>query len=502
MNYLRPLTPSSNAVLGDITPHAIYFGRHIDHETNRVGGRMLYSGERHWIVFGPNGSGKSMRLLVPNLLQCAFRSFFVIDVKGQLAAITAAYRAQLGPVYVINPYGLWADDPRYPDLKSCGYNPLAKLDPSRPDFNSEAALLAEALITVEDKQPHWGLSGRNLLAMLIMYVVLEARGAMPPEVSDWVQAAQIPPPDRPGVPTMARVRQLLCLDSEPPAKGNNYKGAGVAALALAVQFSGNDGLINLAGQFMKSNDEKASVFSTAQAQTQPFDDPEIAADMAMEGPDFRTLKDGPATVFLVLPPKHIGRHDKWLRLLVSQAMYALMDEPKGGQPPALFILEEIAALGHLDVIEKTYALVRDYKIQIVSVWQDMSQLQRIYKAGWQTMVSNTGIVTSFGTNDLVTAEWFSERSGETSRTVSSFNSSSTRSQNPGQFGEGTSQTSSFSETPTKTRLAHRHSLFGMAPGATVNFIAGEPNIVLGFAPMWTKIRQCKDRGRDNPYWSG
>jgi len=507
---LIPLTPTTNQVLGDLEPHALGFGRFVDSRTNSIGGRMVYSGERHWIIFGPNGSGKSMRLLVPNLLQCDFRSFFVIDVKGQMAAITAAHRATIGPVYVINPFGCLADDPRYPDLASCGFNPLAKLDPRSPDFNSSVSLLAEALIEIEEKQPHWGISARSLLAMLIMFTVLEAHDLLPEAVLA-ITNSKIPPPAVKGVPTMARVRQLLCMPSDDVSPAKDGIGIGIPALALAVQRSGNEGLTNRAGQFTKWTNEINSVASTARAQTEAFDDPEIAEDLAKPGPDFGRLKEGPATVFLVLPPKQLGRHAKWLRLLVASALQALMVPPERDQPPALFMLEEMAALGHMEIIESTFALVRDFKIQMACVYQDLGQIKRLYGARWESFIANAGIVTSFATGDATTAEWLSQRSGEVGRPTESTSKSISTNQNPFRIEgniaanmltarETKSESTSTNISLTKTRLAHPHSLFGMKPGATVNYLANEANIVLGFAPLWTKVRVCKTRGRDNPYY--
>ena len=74
----------------------IILGRHYDDETQRVGGKIVYEGERHLLLFGPNGTGKGTRFLIPNLLSIKDRSILVIDPKGELAAVTAAYRRTAG----------------------------------------------------------------------------------------------------------------------------------------------------------------------------------------------------------------------------------------------------------------------------------------------------------------------------------------------------------------------------------------------------------------------
>jgi len=151
-------------------------GHLVNGNASKIGEKLRYQGERHVIVFGPNGSGKGTRLLVPNLLQSVGRSIFVIDPKGELAAITALHRRNLGRVVIINPFGILTDRVGFEDMRSEGFNPLAALDPSLPSFNVQASLLADAMITVGGNNPHWDVSARSLVAALIMFTVLEARG--------------------------------------------------------------------------------------------------------------------------------------------------------------------------------------------------------------------------------------------------------------------------------------------------------------------------------------
>ena len=76
--------------------------------TGKYGKRITFTGKTapHLLLIGPNGSGKGTRLLIPALLQMAGRSIVVIDPKGELAAVTSAWRRSLGEVVVLNPFGL------------------------------------------------------------------------------------------------------------------------------------------------------------------------------------------------------------------------------------------------------------------------------------------------------------------------------------------------------------------------------------------------------------
>ena len=137
---------------------------------------MFYGGERarNMVICGPNRSGKGSRLLIPNLLWMENRSIFVMDPKGELAAVTARYRRSLGEVVVINPFNMLVKE-GFPDLASAGFNPLAHIDPESENFNADVALLAEALIMTEStKDPHWDDSAREIVAGLMMLEVAQA----------------------------------------------------------------------------------------------------------------------------------------------------------------------------------------------------------------------------------------------------------------------------------------------------------------------------------------
>ncbi len=97
---------SQNGVIGSSGSDAICLGR-LALGKKEVGDKVNYGGPLHTVLFGPNGAGKGMRVLVPNLLSMVGKSIVVIDPKGQLAAMTAKFRHQIGDdVKIIDPFGM------------------------------------------------------------------------------------------------------------------------------------------------------------------------------------------------------------------------------------------------------------------------------------------------------------------------------------------------------------------------------------------------------------
>lgn len=475
---LMPRRDGSLALIGSTAADAITLGRII--EGSRVGGKVRYGGERHILVLGPNGTGKGTRLLVPNLLQCEDRSIFVIDPKGELAATTAPFRRRLGKVVILNPFGVLTDQAGYGDLCSDGFNPLASLDPDDPSFNADAALLADALVKVEGQDPHWDTSARALIAALIMYAVIRAR--------------------RNGTTaTMTDVRAMLCEAVSEPDPANGFLGTGLPAYALEMMApSMPAGLRNKAAQFAEWNKEVGSIASTAKRHTEPFDDDQIAVDMERDGFDFRVMKQQPVTVYAILPPEMMERHSKWLRLVLSAAMRAVLRVRKPGEPRVLFMLDEFAALGHLQIIETVWALVRAYGIQIMPVLQDLNQLRGLYKERWETFIGMAGAFTSFTPNDLTTAKWLSERAGDTTRVVAGYHSGSgesTGGQNSASVNEG------INWQQVKMPAVNPHDLYGLPTGCMLAAFAGLSHIVPMYAPAYWEIKQCRARARANPYYA-
>lgn len=365
-------------------------------------GRLLrYDGPAHLLTLAPTRAGKGVGTVIPNLL-LAERSVLVIDPKGENARIAGEARERFGTVHVLDPFEVTG-------MASAAYNPLDRLTPDSLDLGEDAASLADALVMDPPDQvseAHWNEEAKAILSGLIMFCVCH-------EEKDRRSLATVReyltlPPDR--------LRALIDLMQDSDAAG------GLIARA-ANRFAG------------KADREAASVLSSAQRHTHFLDSARIARCMARSDFAFSDLRHRTTTVFLVLPPNRLDTYSRWLRLLVSQALQdiardaevsATLAQPqnasdggteglKASNPtmgPALFLLDEFAALGRLEAIERAMGLMAGYGLQLWPILQDMSQLNALYGKRAGTFVANAGVQQVFGVNDLETAQWLSRMIGQ------------------------------------------------------------------------------------------
>ncbi|MEL7394206.1 MAG: type IV secretory system conjugative DNA transfer family protein [Pseudomonadota bacterium] len=352
-------------------------------------GRLLrYDGPAHLITLAPTRAGKGVGTVIPNLLGVD-RSVLVIDPKGENARIAGEARRRLGTTHVLDPFEVSG-------MPSAAYNPLDRLTPDSLDLGEDAASLTEALVMDPPGQvseAHWNEEAKAILGGLIMFCVCHEER------------------DR---RTLATVREYLTL---PPEKLR-------ALLELMQDSDAASGLIaRAANRFLgKADREAASVMSNAQRHTHFLDSPRIAKVTSRSDFQFSDLRHRITSVFLVLPPNRMDAYSRWLRLLVSQALQDIARDAEASvgaqgasqrlKAPALFLLDEFAALGRLEAVERAMGLMAGYGLQLWPILQDMSQLKDLYGDRANTFIANAGVQQVFGVNDFETAKWLSQMIGQ------------------------------------------------------------------------------------------
>lgn len=404
---------------------------------------MRYDGSAHLISLAPTRSGKGVGVVIPNLLTTS-RSVICIDPKGENARITSRARGALGPVYVLDPFGVSGQPPS-------SFNPLAHLDPTSIDVAEDAALIADALIYDSPGhagEAHWNEEAKALIAGVILHVVTvaPASGRNLGAVRDLLTAA----PER--FDTLLRSMQ------------GNMEAGGLVARAANRHLG-------------KSDREAAGVLSSAQRHTHFLDSPRMVATLAHSDFGFRELIENVGSVFLVLPPDRLTTYSRWLRLLVTHALSELARAGGSNQGPStkvLFLLDEFAALGRLEPIERGFGLMAGYGVQLWAILQDFNQLRAIYGAAAGTFFANAGVIQIFNVNDIDTASWVSRTlgvgteafytSGDTTNSGTSWSSQGVSTQS----GSGHSTTLNYSRrellTPDEVMRLPEDTMILLQPG--------------------------------------
>ena len=360
------------------------------------GTRGNYRGDRHILTIGPNGSGKTRRLLFPNLHYLKSWSVVAIDPKGELFAHTAPERSKTSKIVLVDPFAVVKKT--YPNLaarfpcESHGYNPVGSLSPTLPDgeenprFVDDAKALAVALIKTEgERDKYWSQAAQALIKGVLMGLRLEygetaslallrlAIGAKPA--------------------TLAKKLGLMV---------DKFGGQCPALAASLSEFT----------SFSPEDRELGGIRRQAKVQTDWLDSAPMVADLAKGSYDFATLKATPTTIYLVLPPEYLASHGTWLRLMVTAILRPLLREVDAASDklpvPVLFMLDEFAQLGKMEIIEDNYALMRGYGVKLWTIWQDLNQAKILYKDRWESFISNAGIVQSFAPQDMTTRKYLSQ----------------------------------------------------------------------------------------------
>ena len=360
--------------------------------------------DRHVCTFAGSRAGKGRSVIIPNMLHWP-GSALATDPKGELAAITARARDQLGQsVHVLDPFGVTAGTAAAPFVT--GFNPIEAM--REGSLIEDAALVSDALVVVEGSDPHWDESARAFIEGVLLHV------------RTWPELA--------GARDLFTLQDLIARgapDNSPTARG------GRSMDALEYEMLKNDaagGVVqsSAATLFSKPEKERDSVLSSARRDLKFLDlfRENEARRRTIRDDGFRleSLKLKPTTVYLCLPARHIATCGRWLRLFVNLALQGMERTTAASMPggaPVLFVLDEFASLGHMQQIENAASQIAGFGVKLWPVLQDLSQLQALYKLRWETFLGNAGLLQFFGNTDLSTLKWLSERCGSTTIRVAS-----------------------------------------------------------------------------------
>jgi len=387
-------------------------------------GRLLAAERGHSVlVVGPTQSRKTSGFAVPAILEWQ-GPVVAASVKSDLARHTLRWRASQGAVWVYDPT-------ESTGLESASWSPL-----QASGSWQGARRTAQSLTEVARSSPgalsdgdFWYATAAKLLAPLLLAAATSDRTMS--DVVRWVDTQEV--------------------DEVVHALGD--PGAQLALQAMQAAWGRDDR-------------QRSAVYTTAETVVEVFADPQVAASECggrRAGPGNRIdplrLVGGNDTLYLCAPAHDQRRLRPLFATLVHQVVEAAYQragrEGEPLDPPLLVVLDEaanVAPLAELDVLASTAA---GHGVQLVTVWQDLAQVQARYGARAGSVVNNHRVkVFLSGIADPGTLDHVSALIGETEM----------RSQATTVDGSGST---SRTDSPANRRLAPADALRRVVPGDAV-----------------------------------
>lgn len=389
-----------------------------------IGGHYAFDDNGHFLTVAGTRGGKGTNLIVPNLLGKRHykTSWVVIDPKGENAAITARYQRQSGQkVVVLNPWDLLADKIGESEC----YNPLDLLsDTSNIHFVDDVAILAEMIVPegTDDKDRFFSDNARSIITGLLMHLMTHDRQSVtddnyPNGERELVAVKKVDNYERTAddiilfpEKTLTTLWQWVRLSGDrwdklvAQMKSNSNPHCGLAVRTAAEEIE----------KLMLSGDETyGSIFGVVLQSTAFLNSPSLQASLSSQFDPYK-LADGNTTLYIVIPVDKLKSHARWLRLVITSMMRAVVRKP---DRKVTFVLDEFAALGYISEIEVALSTYAGYGVSLWIVLQSLIQLQKLYDKGWEIFVANTVVKQYFNINDNFTAEYVSHAIGSTSNVI-------------------------------------------------------------------------------------
>lgn len=426
-----------------------------------IGGGYSFQDKGHILTVAGTRGGKGTNLIIPNLLGASDYqgSWVVIDPKGENAAITARYQREHGQnVVILNPWGLLS----HTLGEAHSYNPLDILaDTSNMNLVDDAQMIAEMIVPIDrnDRNKFFTDNARAIISGLLLHMATFEDKPVDRSLKTLWQWVRLPEND------------WIELIADMGVNDHEQFGDAVKQAANEIE------------KLKKSGDKTwGNIIATVLQCTDFIKSPALQQSMAT-GFDPNTLSDGKTSLYIIIPADKLQSHARWLRLVVTTTMRAVVRKPN---KRVAFLLDEFAALGYLPEIETALSTYAGFEITVWTILQSLIQLKAHYKDNWETFVGNSTIRQFFSINDNFTAEYVSTAIGKTSHVVNQRN----------WLGVGKSESNErFLVTPDELRRASGENIFAFITDKSVTYYPKLP-----YYQMQRLTDNGKSRFDNNPYF--
>jgi type IV secretion system protein VirD4 len=337
-------------------------------------GLREFDSELPLVTIAPTGRGKGVSALVPNLLTNN-RPMIVLDPKGELFAITARRRRELGQsVYVLDPFNVMTK-------KSDSLNPLDLLKMNKVDAEVESQVLAEAIghDFQSKREAFWDQHSLGIISGLISYTAMPGRKNSLAEVRDHLVGED-------PIAAIAATADRL-------AEMNEQNSLAFRELVALLNQS--------------ERDTRPSVLASAGAYMKIFNCNQVLRSVEKSSFKLSDLVAGkPMTIYMILPANKLTSHRALLRLWLATMVSVFLSRSVRPAESTLLMIDECGQLGTFDLLKSVVTLCRGFGVQPWMFFQSLYQLKECYGESWRLFIDNMGAVQVFGiANMFGAAEW-------------------------------------------------------------------------------------------------
>lgn len=380
-------------------------GNEISHDTNvKVSVKDIVSQSKeaskikpmlnlNQIILGGSGTGKSRFFVKPNLLMCN-TSYIVTDPSGEL--VQACGKMLMNHGYKIKVFNL-------NDMKhSSNYNPFHYLRDYNREINANNVIKMINVFMMNTKaegasggDPFWDDATRLLLSSLC-FLLIETGTEEEQNfagVLDLIHKAKV-------IEGKEEEKSELDLIFDQRKEADPK--------ALSVQYY--EEFKQAAGKTMQS------ILISTTTKLQYFKLPDVRNLTCTDNIHLEEVGDEYTALFIVIPSSDTT-YNFLAAMMYTQLFDTLYDRAinlyKGRLPVHVrFVLDEFANLGKIPEIDKILATCRKFEISIQIILQNLSQLKKMYKEGWEEFGGNCDTMIYLGGKDQFTNEYVSKELGK------------------------------------------------------------------------------------------
>lgn len=405
-------------------------------------------GSSHGIVFAGSGGFKTTSVTIPTALKWG-GGLVVLDPSSEVAPMVIEHRRKAGRnVIVLDPSNA-----------ATGFNALDWI--GRFGSTKEEDIVAVATWVMTDnarqtsiRDDFFRASAMQLLTALIADVCLSGHTERKDQ-------------------TLRQVRANL---SEPEPKLR-------ARLTRIYEQSESHFVKENVAVFVNMTPETFSgVYANAVKETHWLSYPNYAALVSGDAFSTDDLADGKTDIFIALDLKVLEAHPGLARVVIGSLLNAIYNRAGDVRGRTLFLLDEVARLGYLRILETARDAGRKYGITLTLIFQSLGQMREAYggRDASSKWFESASWISFSAINDPDTADYISKRCGDTTVEVDQMSRSSQMS--------GSSRTRS--KQLTRRPLILPHEIMRMRSDEQIVFTAGNAPLRCGRA-IWFRRDDMK-----------